>query len=164
MRTIAACVLGLLPLVLACTPRQPPRGEGSEGREQDKAAQTSAAADTSAPWVLLEKSGGIAGFRLSLSVDGSGKWVARDLARDRERSGTYAPAQFDSIRTGLAGLPAAAWGTFPSQVVDDFHYRISWRTASGQRELNGGGTQLHPDWVPVLENLERPFALLFSEP
>lgn len=173
MRTSVVSLIGILPLLLACGgPRRQPEGAGrAAGGPSDSGAARGAAPsgqraapDTSAAWLLLEKTGGIAGFRLSLQVSSAGDWTARDLARDKERKGTYQPAAFDSIRTALVALPERAWGSFPSTVVDDFHYRLVQSSGADRRVLSGGGTALPPEWEPIWRMLERPFEQLFAGP
>jgi hypothetical protein len=114
------------------------------------------------PWITYSKTGGVAGFRLVLKVYSGGNWLAEDLSRNRQKQGSFMPTEMDSLRAALRAVPGDQWGTYPSSVVDDFHYKIEMDEDGVVRTLDSGGTTMPTRWQPVLYILERPWPLLFQ--
>ena len=115
-----------------------------------------------APVITYEKTGGIAGFRLQLTVNPGGAWVAKDLARNKQAEGTFEPAAYDSLLAAIGAVPSGDWGRFSSDVVDDFHYRLTVTRGDVVRTLESAGMVLPKTWRPVLDVLERPWPVLFG--
>jgi hypothetical protein len=118
------------------------------------------AAEAGRPWVLLEQTGGLAGFHNALEVRADGSWTARDLKRRLERSGRFSEAAADSLRALFDSMPAAAWGEFAARAVDDFHYHVSVRHGLTTLTMRGEGSALPEIWGDALRILERPWGEL----
>jgi len=109
------------------------------------------------PWIEVEKTGGVAGFRLRLLVWADGRWRAENLARGGESEGAFPPATVDSLSAAMDALGEDAWGAFPSTVMDDFQYIVRLHHGETHRVLDGGGQALPEGWDRILRILDRPY-------
>ncbi len=147
----AACAGG-------CSRKNPPDVGGESTPEQQKPAPHPG----EGPWLTVEKTGGIAGFRFTLDIAGNGTWTARDLSRGTAQQGRFATDTLDSLRDELSAISEPQWADFPSGVADDFFYRVTLHQGGRERTMKGGGQALPRKWRLVIDILERPFVSLMT--